>query len=157
MSASTNAILQVADLTKHFPIRKGVLKRTVGHVHAVNGVSFTIHPGESLGLVGESGCGKTTLGKCVVFLQRPTGGRVVFKGTDLGRISEQELRRLRPQFQMVFQDPFSTLNPRMSVEAMLGEPLMLYENLKSGKRRPEGLQATGDGRPSAGAQQSLSP
>ena len=83
MSASTNAILQVADLTKHFPIRKGVLKRTVGHVHAVNGVSFTIHPGESLGLVGESGCGKTTLGKCVVFLQRPTGGRVVFKGTDL--------------------------------------------------------------------------
>ena len=135
MSASTNAILQVIDLKKHFPIRKGVLKRTVGHVHAVNGVSFTIRPGESLGLVGESGCGKTTLGKCVVFLQRPTEGKVVFNGVDLSGIPEQELRRLRPQFQMVFQDPFSTLNPRMSVEAMLGEPLMLYEGLKSGKRR----------------------
>jgi oligopeptide/dipeptide ABC transporter ATP-binding protein len=135
MSASTNAILQVTDLKKHFPILKGVFKRTVGHVHAVNGVSFNIRPGESLGLVGESGCGKTTLGKCVVFLQRPTEGKVVFKGTDLDRISEQELRRLRPQFQMVFQDPFSTLNPRMSVEAMLGEPLMLYEGLKSSKRR----------------------
>lgn len=135
MSASTNAILQVTDLKKHFPIQRGVLKRTVGHVHAVNGVSFTIRQGESLGLVGESGCGKTTLGKCVVFLQRPTEGKVVFKGTDLGRIPERELKRLRPQFQMVFQDPFSTLNPRMSVEAMLGEPLLLYEGLKSGKRR----------------------
>jgi oligopeptide transport system ATP-binding protein len=140
MSASTNAILQVTDLTKHFPIRKGVLKRPVGHVHAVNGVSFTIRPGESLGLVGESGCGKTTLGKCVIYLQRPTAGRVVFKGTDLGGIPEQELRRLRPQFQMVFQDPFSTLNPRMSVEAMIGEPLMLYEGLKSGERRKRVFQ-----------------
>jgi len=135
MIANTNAILQVTDLKKHFAIRKGVLKRTVGHVHAVNGVAFTIRPGELLGLVGESGCGKTTLGKCVVFLQRPTEGKVVFKGTDLGRIPEQELRRLCPQFQMVFQDPFSTLNPRMSVESMLGEPLMLYEGLKSGNRR----------------------
>jgi len=140
MTASTNAILQVTDLTKHFPIRKGVLKRPVGHVHAVNGVSFTIRPGESLGLVGESGCGKTTLGKCVIYLQRPTAGRVVFKGTDLGGIPVQELRRLRPQFQMVFQDPFSTLNPRMSVEAMLGEPLMLYEGLKSGERRKRVFQ-----------------
>jgi len=140
MSAGTNAILQVADLTKHFPIRKGVLKRAVGHVHAVNGVSFTVSPGESLGLVGESGCGKTTLGKCVVYLQRPTAGKVFFKGTDLGEIPEQELRRLRPQFQMVFQDPFSTLNPRMSVEAMLGEPLMLYEGLKQGERRNRVVQ-----------------
>jgi oligopeptide transport system ATP-binding protein len=127
MTARTNAILQVTDLKKHFPIRKGVLKRTVRHVHAVNGVSFTIQPGESLGLVGESGCGKTTLGKCVVFLQRPTEGQVLFNGIDLSRIPEKELRRIRPQFQMVFQDPFSTLNPRMSVEAMLAEPLMLYE------------------------------
>ncbi|MBI5580083.1 MAG: dipeptide ABC transporter ATP-binding protein [Deltaproteobacteria bacterium] len=140
MSASTITILQVTDLTKHFPIRKGVLKRTVGHVHAVNGVSFSIRPGESLGLVGESGCGKTTLGKCAVYLQQPTAGKVVFKGTDLGSVPEQELRRLRPQFQMVFQDPFSTLNPRMSVEAMLGEPLMLYEGLKSGQRRRRVMQ-----------------
>jgi oligopeptide/dipeptide ABC transporter ATP-binding protein len=140
MTARTNAILQVTDLKKHFPIRKGVLKRTVRHVHAVNGVSFTIQPGESLGLVGESGCGKTTLGKCVVFLQRPTEGQVLFNGVDLSGIPEKELRRIRPQFQMVFQDPFSTLNPRMSVEAMLAEPLMLYEGLTSGDRRQRVFQ-----------------
>lgn len=135
MSPPGEYILEVRDLRKHFPIKRGVLKRTVGHVHAVNGVSFRIKKGESLGLVGESGCGKTTLGKCVVFLQKPTGGEVFFDQTSLGRLTEAELRRVRPQFQMIFQDPYSTLNPRLSVAAMLGEPLMLYEGLNARQRK----------------------
>jgi len=135
MSAPGEYILEVRDLRKHFPIKRGIRKRTVGHVHAVNGVSFHIKKGESLGLVGESGCGKTTLGKCVVFLQKPTGGEVFFGQTSLGSLTEVELRRLRPKFQMIFQDPYSTLNPRLSVEAMLGEPLMLYEGLDAQRRK----------------------
>jgi len=139
MSEQTKDILQVLDLEKHFPIKKGVFKLTVGNVHAVNQVSFRLREGESLGLVGESGCGKTTLGKCITFLQRPTGGEVVFKGVDLSKLPEPELRKLRPRFQMVFQDPYSTLNPRMSVEAMLSEPLMLYTNLSKSERKDKVL------------------
>ena len=143
MNPGPDHILEVRNLVKHFPIKKGIFKRTAGHVHAVNGVSFSIKKGESLGLVGESGCGKTTLGKCVIFLQRPTTGEVDFDGMRLDRLDREELRRSRPRFQMIFQDPYSTLNPRMSVEAMLGEPLLLYENLNRAQRRERVMELLG--------------
>lgn len=135
MSQKNEFILKVEGLKKHFPVKKGVFKSTAGFVHAVNGVSLKIRPGESLGLVGESGCGKTTLGKCVIYLERPTEGQVVFDGVDLGRLDDKELRRIRPRFQMIFQDPYSTLNPRISVQSMLAEPIRLYENLTPDQRR----------------------
>ncbi len=135
MSAHNEYILAVTDLKKYFPVRKGIFKKTAGSVHAVNGVSFKIRPGESLGLVGESGCGKTTLGKCVTFLNRPTAGQVDFDGIRLNELDSQGLKRIRPQFQMIFQDPYSTLNPRMSVESMLAEPVKLYENRNPAQRR----------------------
>ncbi len=133
-------ILDVKHLKKHFPIKKGVLKRITGYVHAVNEVSFKIKKGESLGLVGESGCGKTTLGKCVLYLQKPTEGAVVFDGIDLSKLPEADLRRIRPKFQMIFQDPYSTLNPRMSIQSMLNEPLKLYETMRPSQRRERVLE-----------------
>ncbi|MFY9316615.1 MAG: dipeptide ABC transporter ATP-binding protein [Burkholderiales bacterium] len=118
---SLPAIAQIEDLKVHFPIRKGLLRRTVGHVKAVDGVSLAIHAGRTLALVGESGCGKTTVGKALLRLIEPTEGRVVFAGRDLGALSRAELRAARGGMQIVFQDPYASLNPRMRVAEILAE------------------------------------
>lgn len=126
------ALLQVADLKMHFPIRRGLLQRVVGHVHAVDGVSLFIRPGETLSLVGESGCGKTTTGRCIVraYKQQPTAGAIAFQTragaqVDLARLDQTAMRPYRREIQMIFQDPFASLNPRMTVRDIVGEPLLV--------------------------------
>ena len=120
------ALLQVANLKKYFPIKKGLTSRTVGHVHAVDDVSFSVHEVEVLGLVGESGCGKTTTGRCVLRLIEPTEGRIAFDGHDITHLPYRAMRELRREMQIIFQDPYSSLNPRLSVRAMLTEVLAVH-------------------------------
>jgi oligopeptide/dipeptide ABC transporter ATP-binding protein len=119
-------LVQVRDLKTHFPIKKGLLSRTVGHVKAVDGVSFDVEPGKTLGLVGESGCGKTTVGRTILRLIPATGGQVIYKGMDFFAYRGEELRRLRRQMQIIFQDPVSSLNPRMTVGNIIGEPIVVH-------------------------------
>jgi oligopeptide transport system ATP-binding protein len=119
-------ILIVEDLVKHYPIRKGVVPKTVGYVRAVDGVSFSIPRGKTLGLVGESGCGKTTTGRAILRLIEATSGRVTFDGHDVFSLGEREMRRLRREIQIIFQDPYGSLNPRMTVGAMLEEPILVH-------------------------------
>ncbi|MCH4239562.1 MAG: dipeptide ABC transporter ATP-binding protein [Oscillospiraceae bacterium] len=116
-------ILEVKGLKQYFPIRGGVFQRTVGHVKAVDGVSFNIKRGETLGVVGESGCGKSTLGRSIMRLYKMTAGQVLFNGEDFSKLSKKELRKKRLEMQMVFQDPYSSLNPRMTVGQIIGEAL----------------------------------
>jgi oligopeptide transport system ATP-binding protein len=120
-------LLEIRDLKKHFPITRGIISRTVGHVKAVDGVSLTIREGETLGLVGESGCGKTTAGRSILRLIEPTEGSVLFDGTDVLALGRRELRSLRRQMQIIFQDPYSSLNPRMTVGNMLTEALRIHK------------------------------
>jgi oligopeptide/dipeptide ABC transporter ATP-binding protein len=121
------AVLEVRDLKKHFPIRKGFLQRAGGTVFAVDGVSFTIQPGETLGLVGESGCGKTTVGRTVTRLIDPTAGSIRISGKDITNLSKKELRPYRREMQIIFQDPFSSLDPRMSAGDIVAEPLRVHK------------------------------
>ena len=134
---STNgALLEVTDLTKHFPIKQGILiDRTVGHVKAVDGVSFTIAEGETLGLVGESGSGKSTTGYCILQLLKPTSGSVRFMGRELTELGREELRRMRREMQIVFQDPYASLDPRMTVGDIVAEPLVVHGVGSRGARR----------------------
>ncbi|TCC43425.1 ABC transporter ATP-binding protein [Kribbella sindirgiensis] len=122
-------LLQVRDLRRYYPIRTGVIARTVGHVRAVDGVSFDVYPGETVGIVGESGCGKSTTGRAVVRLEPPTSGSVLFDGTDIATLSTARMRRLRTELQMVFQDPYSSLNPQIRIGDLLAEPLVAHKRL----------------------------
>jgi oligopeptide transport system ATP-binding protein len=125
--SSNGALLEVRDLTKHFPVKKGVLiERTVGHVKAVDGVSLEIREGETLGLVGESGSGKSTTGYCILQLMKPTSGSIRFEGVELTELRREELRRTRRDMQIVFQDPYSSLDPRMTVGNIVAEPLEVH-------------------------------
>jgi len=117
------ALLEVENLKKYFPVKKGVLSRTVGQVRAVDGVSFTLKRGETLGLVGESGCGKTTVGRSILRLTEPSAGRVIFNGKNLLEMDREELRNMRASLQIIFQDPFSSLDPRMNVGQIIAEPI----------------------------------
>ena len=119
-------LLRVVDLKKYFPIHRGILKRHVGDVKAVDGINLTIRRGETLGLVGESGCGKSTTGRTILQVERPTAGKVFLDDVDLTALSGRSLRDTRRRMQLIFQDPFASLNPRMNVEAIIGEPLAIF-------------------------------
>jgi oligopeptide transport system ATP-binding protein len=119
-------LVDVTGLTKWFPIRSGLFSRVAGYVKAVNGVSFHIDRGETLGLVGESGCGKTTTGRCIARLIEPSDGKVVFEGREITGLAEREMRRVRSDLQFVFQDPYASLNPRMTVGTIVAEPLIVH-------------------------------
>ncbi len=129
------ALLKVTGLKTHFPIRKGILAHVTGQVYAVDGVSFEIKRGETFGLVGESGCGKTTVGKSVLRLIEPTEGSIEFEGRDITHIAKEEMRQLRQRMQIIYQDPYSSLNPRMKAADIVGEPLKVHKIVSGGALR----------------------
>ena len=128
-SAAPETLLEVKRLVKHFPVRKGVFGRLTGQVHAVDDVSFSIAAGETLGLVGESGCGKSTTGKAVLKLIEPTSGSIDWRGRRIDRLSAADMRPYRRDLQAVFQDPYSSLNPRLRAEDIVGEPIRNFESV----------------------------
>src|SRR5512138_983679 len=127
---SSEELLRVDGLVMHFPIYRGVIRRQVGAVHAVDGISFTISRGETLGLVGESGCGKSTTGRTILQLHKPSSGKVYFNGIDLTELKREEMRYMRREMQMIFQDPYASLNPRMTVSEIVSEPMLIHGMVK---------------------------
>jgi oligopeptide transport system ATP-binding protein len=129
------ALLEISDLRKHYPVREGVFRRARRYVKAVDGVTLSIEPGETLGLVGESGCGKTTLGRCVVRLVEPTSGSIAFEGQELAALPAPALREMRRNMQIIFQDPYASLNPRMRIGEIIGEGLHIHSIARGDERR----------------------
>jgi oligopeptide transport system ATP-binding protein len=136
----TERILRAEGLKKHYPIKDGIIRRTVGHVKAVDGVSFDLFAGETLGIVGESGCGKSTLGRLLMRLEEPTAGSLMFGDVDVYGASHSEMRRLRRDIQIVFQDPYTSLNPRKTVGDIIGEPFDIHRDVLSSKERKANRQ-----------------
>ena len=136
----SEVLLEVENLVKHFPVGGGMFTRPVAAVRAIDGVSFTLNRGETLGLVGESGCGKTTTGRCILQLERPTSGRIVFEGVDLTTLDEAALRKVRRRVQVIFQDPYSSLNPRMTIGQILAEPLKVHGIVRDAAAREARVQ-----------------
>ncbi len=130
----TTPLLEVSNLVKHFPVRGGVLSKVRAHVRAVDGVSFNLSPQETLGLVGESGCGKSTTGRVLLRLIEPTSGAIRFEGTDIVTLEPEAMRKLRRQMQIIFQDPYASLHPRMTVGNIIGEPLKVHQIAKGTER-----------------------
>ena len=141
MENTHQVLLQVKDLKKHFPVFRGVFQPQVGAVRAVDGVSFDVYRGETLGLVGESGCGKSTTGRTILQLYKPTAGSVVFDGINLVTLKGEDMRHMRQRIQMIFQDPYASLNPRMTVGEIIGEPIMVHESAVTAKQIEERVAA----------------
>ena len=133
MSAQSEYLITVKDLKKYFPIKAGVIKRAVGDVKAVDGVSFNIKKGQVLGIVGESGCGKSTLGRTLLRLLKPTDGQVTYEGKDVFSMDQQEMNSMRTKMQIIFQDPYSSLNPRLPVYEIVGEAMLQHKIVKTKK------------------------
>lgn len=143
-ASNATPLVEVAALRKHFPIKAGLLSRVVGHVKAVNDVSFQVAEGETLGLVGESGCGKTTVGRSLLRLIEPSSGKILFRGKDITTLSNAELRPFRRNMQIIFQDPYSSLNPRMTVEQIIAEGPLIHEpSVSSAQRREQVMELLG--------------
>jgi len=135
MAAET--LLEVKNLKKHFPIKGGILSKTIGYVYAVDDVSFTLHRGETLGLVGESGCGKSTTGRTILRLIEPTAGAIEFEGQDITELDKGDMRALRREMQIIFQDPYASLNPRMTIGSIIGEPLEIHKIAKGAEKEDQ--------------------